>query len=63
MRDRIHGRHEGGLVLGLRAVAAAEDEVLFAEQDVDGAFELRGGGDDEADGEQLAEGLRLFGGD
>lgn len=52
--------HERGLVLGLRAVAAAEDEVLFAEHDVHGSFEVRRWGDDGAEGEEFAEGLGAF---
>ena len=60
-RSRIEHRcHQRRLVLRLRAIAAAENEIVLTQQDVYGAFELQGRSDDEAEGEELAEGLRLF---
>ncbi len=52
--------HERGLVLRLRTVAAAENEVLLTEHDVHGSFEVKRWGNDGAEGEELAEGLCLF---
>lgn len=48
-----------GLVLWHGAVAAAEDEVAIAEDDIDRAGEIRGRGNDAAQREELAEGVGL----
>lgn len=60
-RGRVEdGDDGGGLVGGVVAVAAAEDEVVLAELDVDGAGELHRGRDNGSEGEEFAEGVGLF---
>ena len=63
-RGRVEDRRvEGRLVLRQQAVAAAEDKVVFAKDDIDGSHEEWRWRDDGAQGEELAERLGLLVGD
>lgn len=61
---RVESRRiESGLILWVQAVAAAEDKVVLADDDIDGSREERRGSDDRAEREELAKSLGLLVGD
>lgn len=63
-RGRVEDRRvEGRLVLWQQAVTTAENQVVFAEDDIDGSFEQWRGRDDGAESEELTERLGLLVGD
>ena len=63
-RGRIEDRRvESRLILWQQAVAAAEDKVVFAQDDIDGSHEEWRWRNDGAEGEEFAERLGLLVGD